>query len=131
VPAEAVKLLDTEHILSYLLVLVVIGAGRWFLNQGWPELSALLKYRAETARRCAEMEDEREAQQIAVTAENDRLLARQFENLSTAFNQLTGEMRASNAIQQTVVNFLIHILQGMNGGKATSVITEETPGGRG
>ena len=130
-PAEVIKLLDTEHILSYLLVLVVIGAGRWFKSQGWPEIAALLKYRAETERRRAELENEREAQQISVTAENDRLLARQFENLSAAFNQLTGEMRASNAIQQTVVNFLIHILEGLNGGKVTNVITEETPGGRG
>jgi uncharacterized protein HemX len=105
----------TERILSVILLIVVIGLGRWFVRQGWPDIVTLIRERNEIRRRQVELANQAETERIRLDAENDRLLAAQFESLSRTFREWIGEVRSSIAIQQTHTNLLIHILENLKG----------------
>lgn len=44
---QVLSLADPEHILSFLVALMVIGFGRWFSHSGWPWLTEYLDQRRE------------------------------------------------------------------------------------
>jgi hypothetical protein len=115
----------TERILSVILLIAMIGLGRWFVRQGWPDIVALIRERNEIRRRQVELANQAETERIRLDAENDRLLAAQFESLSRTFREWIGEVRGSIAIQQTHTNLLIHILEKLNGRQVVDVLTQE------
>jgi hypothetical protein len=106
---------STERILSVILLIAVIGLGRWFVRQGWPDIVALIRERNEIRQCQVELANQAETERIRLDAENDRLLAAQFESLSRTFREWISEVRGSIAIQQTHTNLLIHILEKLNG----------------
>ena len=122
------ELLNTEHILSYLLVLLMVGGGRWFVRQGWSDLLSYLHKREETRLSSVQVERERNLEEVRLSAESRLAMAKQFENLSRAFFELAGEVKQNNVIQQTMVNLLVHILERLNGKSVTEILTEKGVG---
>jgi hypothetical protein len=47
--AQFFGLLDPEHILSFLVVLIVIGIGKWFSRSAWPWITKFLDQRRQDA----------------------------------------------------------------------------------
>jgi len=124
--------LSTERILSVVLLLIVVGLGRWFMRQGWPDIVALVRERNEVRRAEVAAQRDAEVERARLEAEGNRLVADRLESLGRRFEHWLAETRASIAIQQTHTNLLIHILERMNGeAVVTDVLTEENFGGGG
>lgn len=124
--------LSTERILSLVLLLIVVGLGRWFMQQGWPDIVGLIRERNEIRRAEVAAQREAEVERARLEAEGNRLVADRLESLGRRFENWVAEVRASIAIQQTHTNLLIHILKRANGeAVVTDVLTEEDPGSGG
>jgi hypothetical protein len=93
-------LLDPEHILSFLVVLVVWGAGRWFSRSGWPWIQAHLDRRQELEHklRLEEMVLDREAQ-VRLEELNRQML--------DAFGSFREEVGGFRAVQEQVAAILL------------------------
>lgn len=100
VEAGLVSLLDTEHILSFLLVVITFGFGRWFSKSGWPWYTAHLerRQRIDHELRQQQLVDDRQAQERLEELNRQML---------KAFGDFREEVGGFRAVQEQIASVLL------------------------
>lgn len=120
-PLSVFDLITGENVFMVLGVLIILGAGRWFHNEGWPWFT---RYKE----RQAELEHEQRLKQFDIEAESDKRWQDVTGRMTLTFADLKEELGAFRAVQQqyaSSVELLIELMLKRNGG--TGGMPKEPP----